>query len=323
MSILQLKSASGTMTQNSIDPLTIPTQMDMRRSPVPNRSIMSVLDHENETEDSVPSFCSTGSHHPVYEVREDCLSKVYSNSSDNSTLHSAGSNGRLSWTSTLNTPVTISGWLLKHNATHFTFTTPWKRYFYILADHALHEYKTDMPDSPHRDQFDLSSDTMVFVNEGFPGKSYILEIRKPGRRMCLQCTDVDNMKQWMHYLKKSISQMKRNDSIKSTAESCTRVGSHHSSNDITVPSHSPIKQDDTSSMQHNHNHTQRNKSQSSSRMSSLSSSSHLPTKPSEIPPQLPPPSRSPPPVPDAWVNEASDWRRNFLCQHNLACITLL
>lgn len=299
MSILQLKSASGTMTQNSIDPLTIPTQMDMRRSPVPNRSIMSVLDHENETEDSVPSFCSTGSHHPVYEVREDCLSKVYSNSSDNSTLHSAGSNGRLSWTSTLNTPVTISGWLLKHNATHFTFTTPWKRYFYILADHALHEYKTDMPDSPHRDQFDLSSDTMVFVNEGFPGKSYILEIRKPGRRMCLQCTDVDNMKQWMHYLKKSISQMKRNDSIKSTAESCTRVGSHHSSNDITVPSHSPIKQDDTSSMQHNHNHTQRNKSQSSSRMSSLSSSSHLPTKPSEIPPQLPPPSRSPPPVPDA------------------------
>jgi hypothetical protein len=302
MSIVQLKSASAAITQNSLDPLTMPSQMDMRRSSVPNRSIMSVLNHGNENDPS--TYHTHAPCHHEYEVRHDGLSKTYSHSSsDNSTVISAGSNGRLSWTSTLNTTITMSGWLLKHNATHFTFTSPWKRYYYVLADHALHEYKTDKADSAHRDQFDFTSDTMVFVNEGFPGKSNVLEIRKPGRRMCLQCTDVDNMKQWMQYFKRSISQMRRNDSVKSTSGSLpARSGSHQNTNDITVSPHPtsppPLINGNMQQQQPNLNRTPSGSSTYRSHNAGWNSPSLSHLSSNEIPPQLPPPSRSPPPVPD-------------------------
>ncbi|KAH8548775.1 hypothetical protein BGW37DRAFT_430192 [Umbelopsis sp. PMI_123] len=165
-------------------------------------------------------------------------------------------------------PVTYSGWLLKHNATHFTFTTPWKRYYYVLSEHILHEYKTDKPDSPHREQLDLSGDTLVFINEGFPGKPFVVEIRKPGHRMCLQCTDLETMKQWMYHLKKSIAQVRRNEYLKAVAEEThTRsTPPNHSSTDIVLSSKSPLSQSSNKSV--------------------------------AIPPQRPPPSHSPPPIPN-------------------------
>jgi hypothetical protein len=266
----------------------------MRRTNVPNRTIMSVLDHGKDPEHYYyhPRTRSS-SHDSENELKVTRTNSSSHSSSDSSTTTSKG---RLSWTSQCQIPVTMSGWLLKHNATHFTFTTPWKRYYYVLVDNALHEYKTDKSDSPHRDQLDLSSDTLVFINEGFPGKSYVLEIRKPGRRMCLQCTNAENMRQWLHYLKQSIAQVKRSNSIQRSASMVDHAIGQISQHKTPSP---PINEN-TSQPNMQPTHTPPIKSQTSQVTEPLTKKlSRTSSKLNELPPQLPPPSRSPPPVPNA------------------------
>ncbi|KAJ2961567.1 hypothetical protein NQZ79_g3155 [Umbelopsis isabellina] len=299
MTLLQVKSVSNghsTMTSNTLDSMATQNQIDVRRTATPNRTIMSVLDHGRAPEPEYYQPRSRSSSHNSENEFKDIMPTRSSSrsSSDNSTI--TPPKERPSWTSQSEIPATMSGWLLRHNATHFTFTTPWKRYYYVLVGNALHEYKTDKSDSPHRDQLDLSSDTLVFVNEGFPGKTYVLEIRKPGRRMCLQCTDAENMKQWMHYLKQSIAQIKRSNSLQRSAS-------------ITNSTIGQISQDETSSHPSNentsqttmrHTHTPPITSQPSQVIEPQSKKlSRTSSRLNEIPPQLPPPSRSPPPVPKA------------------------
>jgi hypothetical protein len=311
MSLTHLKTATVAnpiVTKVTVDPATHP---DKRRSPAPNPSIMSVLSPRNESEiPTSPVRYNSPAPHPLdHQARDEYHHKVYAPSTTDS-ITSRGLNGRMSWSTTYSMPETLSGWLLKHNATHFTFTTPWKRYFYVLSEHALHEYKSDKPDSPHREQFDFTKDTLVFLNEGFPGKPFVVEIRKPGQRMCLQCTDLDTMKQWMNYLKKSIAQVRRNEYLKAVEEETQTKSTttpHHSTPDIKVVHNSsninenmkdntlpvnlaPINPSEakTSSVRY----------RSKSDQSSNSSLSHLPNKSLAIPPQLPPPSHSPPPIPN-------------------------
>ncbi|KAG2185096.1 hypothetical protein INT43_001009 [Umbelopsis isabellina] len=284
------------MTSNTLDSMATQNQIDIRRTATtPNRTIMSVLDHSKPPE---PNYyhprSRSSSQNSENEFKDITPTRSSSqSSSDNSTIRSKGRSS--SWTSQSQIPATMSGWLLRHNATHFTFTTPWKRYYYVLSDNALHEYKTDKSDSPHRDQLDLSSDTLVFVNEGFPGKTYVLEIRKPGRRMCLQCNDAESMKQWMHYLKQSIAQIKRSNSLQRSAS-------------ITNSTIGRISQDETSSHSINENtsqtmhdtHTPPITSQPPQVIEPQSKKlSRTSSKLNDLPPQLPPPSRSPPPVPNA------------------------
>ncbi|KAI8580049.1 hypothetical protein K450DRAFT_239114 [Umbelopsis ramanniana AG] len=312
MSLTHLKTASVAhpiVTKVTVDPATQP---DMRRSPAPNPSIMSVLSPRLESESSAsPVRYNSPVPHPLEHVsRDDYHPKAYAPSTTES-MTSRSPNGRKSWSSnSFDMPVAFSGWLLRHNATHFTFTTPWKRYYYVLSEHALHEYKSDKPDSPLREQFDFSKDTLVFLNEGFPGKPFVVEVRKPGRRMCLQCTDLDTMKQWMNNLKKSIAQVRRNEYLKTVEEDTQTKSSppppRQSSTDVTVVHNSPNINEDIKDNTKPVHLTPIDppvaktiaRYRSKSDQSSNSSLSHLPNKSLAIPPQLPPPSHSPPPIPN-------------------------
>jgi PH domain len=316
MSLTHLKTATVAhpmVTKVTVDPATQP---DMRRSPAPNPSIMSVLSPKNESEiPTSPVRYNTPVPHPLEHIaRDEYHNKAYAPSTTDS-MTSRAPNSRMSWGTSFSLPVTFSGWLLRHNATHFTFTTPWKRYYYVLSEHALQEYKSDKPDSPLREQFDFSKDTLVFLNEGFPGKPFVVEIRKPGRRMCLQCTDLDTMKQWMNHLKKSIAQVRRDEYLKIVEEETQTKSQtkspppHQSTADITVVHNSSNINEDSKGNTKPVNPTPIDRSEartttssvryrSKSDQSSISSLSHLPNKSLAIPPQLPPPSHSPPPIPN-------------------------
>ncbi|KAI9288703.1 hypothetical protein BC943DRAFT_317192 [Umbelopsis sp. AD052] len=311
MSLTHLKTATVAhpiVTKVTVDPATQP---DMRRSPAPNPSIMSVLSPpRNEAEIPTPSvrYNSPVPHPLEYVARDDYQHKTYAPSTTESMM-SRGPNGRQSWSSSFDMPVASSGWLLRHNATHFTFTTPWKRYYYVLSEHALHEYKNDKPDAPLREQFDLSRDTLVFLNEGFPGKPFVVEIRKPGRRMCLQCTDLDTMKQWMNNLKKSIAQVRRNEYVKAVEEeaqtksspprqSSTEITVAHNSSNVNENIKDDIKPVNLTPIDRTPVSKTMSRYRSKSDQSSNSTRSRLPNKSLSIPPQLPPPSHSPPPIPN-------------------------
>lgn len=309
MSLTHLKTATAAcpiVTKVTADPAMHP---DVRRSPAPNPSIMSVLSPRNESEMPIsPVRYNTPAPHPLdHQTRDEFHHQAYAPSTTDS-ITSRGTNGRMSWSTNFNMPETFSGWLLKHNATHFTFTTPWKRFFYVLSEHALHEYKSDKPDSPLREQFDFTKDTLVFLNEGFPGKPFVVEIRKPGQRMCLQCTDLDTMKQWMNHLKKSIAQVRRNEYLKAVEEGThTKPTTPPHTTDIKVVHNSSNINEGVKDNTESVNHTPINPSgvkvssvryRSKSDQSCNSSSSHGSKKSLAIPPQLPPPSHSPPPIPN-------------------------
>ncbi|KAI9005427.1 hypothetical protein CLU79DRAFT_781803 [Phycomyces nitens] len=98
-------------------------------------------------------------------------------------------------------------WLQKYESSSFAFVRTWKRRYVVLVDKTVHIFKSPKPTNPSKEHFLLTEDTFVFVTEEFK-KGYVLELRKPLCKWYLRCESVAQMKVWLESMKKIVACIK-------------------------------------------------------------------------------------------------------------------
>ncbi|KAG2195059.1 hypothetical protein INT47_003925 [Mucor saturninus] len=193
----------------------------------------------------------------------------------------------------------LTGWLTKHRPPTFSFLKNIKRRYVVLVDRLLYSFKSTQPDT-YREFFELTANTNAYVTDQVTGVLFCIEIKKKGHEdsWFLQADNAEDMKMWLDRIKRTISclrtpgltgtitSQKLAEIMTECEEYSTIAGNHRSSStssisDLSVafpmPPCSPI-----SSI---HDSINRKSSQRSYSISS------------NLPPQLPPPTSLPPPIP--------------------------
>lgn len=191
------------------------------------------------------------------------------------------------------------GWLTKHRAPTFSFLKNIKRRHVVLVDRLLYTFKTDIHPDTYREFFELTPHTNAFVTDQITGALFCIEIKKKTQEESwfLQADNAEDMKVWLDRIKRTISCLRAGHEGTITKAGLAEVTTEYeeysmiagnrlydsatssiSDLSFSVPPCSP-----TSSTQ-----DIEPKRKSSTRSYSIST---------EVPPQLPPPTSLPPPIP--------------------------
>ncbi|CEG76903.1 hypothetical protein RMATCC62417_11731 [Rhizopus microsporus] len=175
-----------------------------------------------------------------------------------------------------------SDWMYKYETPTFTFTKSWKKRYFVLVDRIVYVFKSTKPTSPAKEHFVLTADTFVFVTEEFK-KGYVIELRKPHFKWYIRCDSVNQMKQWLELMKKTVACIKigYNGLLTHSILSSIKLTDDYK---ILIPQSYP-------------------KTRPSSHYSRRSMADIPDWETMIIPPQLPPPRTKPPPVPLPTVSE--------------------
>lgn len=194
-----------------------------------------------------------------------------------------------------------TGWLTKHRAPIFSFMKNIKRRYVVLVDRMLYSFKAETAET-YREFIELTVNTNAFVTDQISGILFCIEIKKKGQEESwyLQADDAESMKIWLDRIKRTISWLRAGHTGTITNASLLEVTTEDeeysmvagnrlydsacsSISDMSIafpmPPCSPI------SSIHYENEPRRKSSQRSYSLSTV------------VPPQLPPPTSQPPPIP--------------------------
>ncbi|RCH82268.1 hypothetical protein CU098_005226 [Rhizopus stolonifer] len=212
-----------------------------------------------------------------------------------------------------------SGWLTKHKKSTFTFIRSDKKRYVVLVDRMLYSFKSETPNT-YREYFEITKDTHAYLSDRISGVPYCIEILKTkmgvGNEVWfLQVQDAETMKIWLSYIKKVIAWLRadnrghitKNDLDDVVTEEYSKFSlkkrsrtNTSNSNSSSLNETSPYKQSYTSSASLSSIDTNcSDKARPQSRIESTVSSFALSHTSSVfgLPPQPPPPTSLPPPIP--------------------------
>ncbi|CAG8442866.1 16367_t:CDS:2 [Acaulospora morrowiae] len=97
----------------------------------------------------------------------------------------------------------LKGYMSKYQNTKF-LSKSWKKRYFILTKNTLYCFKSNESSTPQIDNFELTSETAVYLSDDFNARGYVLGVNKGGKPWHLQVDNVEEMKKWMGELKRVI-----------------------------------------------------------------------------------------------------------------------
>ncbi|CAG8496836.1 2294_t:CDS:2 [Acaulospora colombiana] len=105
--------------------------------------------------------------------------------------------------SSFNNSLVHKGYMAKYKNAKF-LSKSWKRRYFILTENTLYCFKSHESLASPIDNFELTSETAVYVSDSFTGRDWVLEVNKGQKPWYLQADNVGDMKKWMIELKRVI-----------------------------------------------------------------------------------------------------------------------